>query len=128
MHNLSSSDTVTVDDSSNTPHNTSPTGSDIGLHSHNAAPDERRHSRIEPAATPNSVAECDEEKPAVRTRSRESPNPIVPPCGGPPEGGLRAWSTVVGGFCGMFVSFGWISCEFMPLSKCFKLQFTNARI
>ncbi|KKK22057.1 hypothetical protein AOCH_005620 [Aspergillus ochraceoroseus] len=30
--------------------------------------------------------------------------------GPPPDGGLRAWWTVAGGFCGLFVSFGWINC------------------
>ncbi|PWY88426.1 MFS general substrate transporter [Aspergillus heteromorphus CBS 117.55] len=28
----------------------------------------------------------------------------------PPDGGYEAWMTVVGGFCGMFVSFGWTNC------------------
>lgn len=27
------------------------------------------------------------------------------------DGGLKAWMVVFGGFCGMFVSFGWINCE-----------------
>ncbi|KAK3060548.1 hypothetical protein LTS18_008309, partial [Coniosporium uncinatum] len=27
-----------------------------------------------------------------------------------PDGGLQAWSVVIGGFCCMFVSFGWINC------------------
>ncbi|KAJ5777674.1 MFS transporter asaE [Penicillium odoratum] len=30
--------------------------------------------------------------------------------GPPPDGGLQAWLTVLGGFCGLFVSFGWINC------------------
>ena len=42
-----------------------------------------------------------------------------PPAGGPPafnpadfpEGGLEAWLTVSGGWCCLFVSFGWINCE-----------------
>ncbi|PYH35020.1 MCT family MFS transporter [Aspergillus neoniger CBS 115656] len=29
---------------------------------------------------------------------------------GPPDGGLAAWMTVFGGFCSMFVSFGWNNC------------------
>jgi len=28
-----------------------------------------------------------------------------------PDGGLQAWSVVIGGFCCMFVSFGWINCK-----------------
>ena len=27
-----------------------------------------------------------------------------------PDGGLKAWMVVFGGFCGMLVSFGWINC------------------
>lgn len=29
-----------------------------------------------------------------------------------PEGGLRAWSVVVGAFCCLFCSFGWINCKY----------------
>ncbi|PYH46868.1 putative MFS monocarboxylate transporter (Mct) [Aspergillus saccharolyticus JOP 1030-1] len=29
---------------------------------------------------------------------------------GAPDGGMKAWLTVLGGFCGMFVSFGWVNC------------------
>ncbi|KAJ5532950.1 MFS transporter asaE [Penicillium frequentans] len=37
--------------------------------------------------------------------------PAGPPGPGPPpDGGLQAWMTVLGGFCGLFVSFGWINC------------------
>lgn len=28
-----------------------------------------------------------------------------------PDGGLKAWSAVVGGFACLFCSFGWINCE-----------------
>jgi len=28
-----------------------------------------------------------------------------------PDGGLEAWLVVVGGFCIVFASFGWINCE-----------------
>lgn len=35
-----------------------------------------------------------------------------------PDGGFEAWGTVLGGFCALFVSFGWINC---------KLKFTIAR-
>lgn len=31
--------------------------------------------------------------------------------GPPPDGGLNAWMAVLGGFCGLFVSFGWINCK-----------------
>jgi hypothetical protein len=29
-----------------------------------------------------------------------------------PDGGLEAWTVVLGGFCSLFVSFGWINCMF----------------
>jgi hypothetical protein len=28
-----------------------------------------------------------------------------------PDGGFEAWLVVVGGFCAIFSSFGWINCE-----------------
>lgn len=31
--------------------------------------------------------------------------------GPPPDGGIEAWTAVLGAFCGLFVSFGWINCE-----------------
>lgn len=29
-----------------------------------------------------------------------------------PDGGLQAWLVVLGGFCTIFASFGWINCTF----------------
>jgi hypothetical protein len=34
-----------------------------------------------------------------------APNP-------PPDGGLQAWLVVLGGFCMVFASFGWINCTY----------------
>jgi hypothetical protein len=34
-----------------------------------------------------------------------TPNP-------PPDGGLQAWLVVLGGFCMVFASFGWINCTY----------------
>jgi hypothetical protein len=39
-------------------------------------------------------------------------NPSPPTMSPPPDGGLEAWSVVAGGFCVLFVSFGWINCTF----------------
>ncbi|KAL4787212.1 major facilitator superfamily domain-containing protein [Aspergillus varians] len=108
MHNLSSSDTVAVDDSSNTPRRTSNT--DIDDIQREATPDGQRDPGIETAAFANRGADGDQEKLEFRTRSREAPIPNALPPDAPPDGGFQAWSTVLGGFCGMFVSFGWISC------------------
>lgn len=41
----------------------------------------------------------------------ESPAAGPPGLGPPPDGGLQAWLTVLAGFCGLFVSFGWINCR-----------------
>jgi hypothetical protein len=50
-----------------------------------------------------------------------SPEPsakaISPPVGAPPDGGLKAWSVVAGGFFALFVSFGWINCIFQRNMK-----------
>jgi len=34
-----------------------------------------------------------------------------------PDGGLQAWLVVVGGFCAVFCSFGWINCEHRSRSQ-----------
>lgn len=41
------------------------------------------------------------------------PSPVAAAAalGPPPDGGIEAWTTVLGAFCGLFVSFGWINCE-----------------
>jgi MFS family permease len=38
--------------------------------------------------------------------------PVIPVTGPgpPPDGGAKAWLAVLGAFCGLFVSFGWINC------------------
>ena len=32
-----------------------------------------------------------------------------------PDGGLEAWLVVLGGFCAIFCSFGWINCKEVPI-------------
>ncbi|RDW94043.1 uncharacterized protein DSM5745_01365 [Aspergillus mulundensis] len=95
---MSSSETVTVDESA--PFHISTVEYET--------PNQRRSSFIETVA--NGAVVIDQEKFGVRTRSREASAPSSLPADAPPDGGLRAWSTVVGAWCGMFVSFGWISC------------------
>ncbi|KAJ5949375.1 MFS transporter asaE [Penicillium verhagenii] len=48
----------------------------------------------------------------IESNPEKSDVPQVGPPGPgpPPDGGLDAWMTVLGGFCGLFVSFGWINC------------------
>ena len=49
------------------------------------------------------------------------PNPeeklAEPSPGPPPDGGLEAWLVVMGGFCTVFASFGWINCTLYNTSK-----------
>ncbi|KAL3480633.1 major facilitator superfamily domain-containing protein [Aspergillus californicus] len=109
MRDLSSSDTVAVNESCSTPRHTSNT--DINIHNHDhERPEEQNDSRMSTTAIMNSTADGGQDKFETRTRSREASAPVIPPPLAPLDGGLRAWSTVVGGFCAMFVSFGWISC------------------
>jgi MFS family permease len=57
---------------------------------------------------PEAAAEADLEKAGVVPKS------VVPPGGVKPadfpDGGLEAWLVVLGGWCCLFVSFGWINC------------------
>lgn len=61
----------------------------------------------------------DEEKGASTAERPAAAN--VPPTAAPPmafdprenpDGGIEAWLVVLGAFCCMFCSFGWINCEF----------------
>ncbi|KAL4990351.1 major facilitator superfamily domain-containing protein [Aspergillus falconensis] len=105
---MSSSDTVVVGNLSNALGPTSIVGD--GVHDERGMPtlDQRQSSCIETIAT--NTVDSDQGKLGVRTESQEASGPGLPPHDAPPDGGLRAWSTVVGAFCGMVVSFGWISC------------------
>ncbi|KAE8386866.1 hypothetical protein ETB97_001884 [Aspergillus alliaceus] len=47
----------------------------------------------------------DPEKSGATTLSAPTKAP-----GAPPDGGVMAWTVVLGAFCGLFVSFGWINC------------------
>ncbi|KAL2865520.1 MCT family MFS transporter [Aspergillus lucknowensis] len=73
-------------------------------------PEEQRDSHTITAAITHDAINGDEEKLEIKTESREAPTPSASPPDAPPDGGHRAWGTVVGAFCGMFVSFGWICC------------------
>lgn len=76
-----------------------------------AEPEEVAQADIERA---NQAADGDEKKEAAG-------QPPPPPPGGPqpgsgwhpsdfPDGGLEAWSVVFGGWCGLFCTFGFVSC------------------
>lgn len=53
--------------------------------------------------------------PGVFPEKSDIPATAPPSAGPPPDGGLNAWLAVLGGFCGLFVSFGWINCRLMLL-------------
>lgn len=59
------------------------------------------------SADPQNVADAREPE---KNTAPAGPPPNAP-LGPPPDGGLQAWMTVTGAFCGLFVSFGWINCE-----------------
>jgi hypothetical protein len=108
MHSLSSSDTVNGED---TARGTSNVSIEIQPCT-GGRPEEQRDSLAEAGTITHGVGDSGQEKLEIKTHSREASVPNGPPPEGPPDGGLRAWLTVVGAFCGMFVSFGWISCKF----------------
>ncbi|KAL3491564.1 major facilitator superfamily domain-containing protein [Aspergillus germanicus] len=106
MHSLSSSDTVNGEDTARGTSNVS-----IEIQScMGGRPEEQRDSLAETGTITHGIGDSGQEKLEIKTHSREASVPNGPPPDGPPDGGLRAWLTVVGAFCGMFVSFGWISC------------------
>lgn len=62
-------------------------------------------------ATPDtSVYGNDPEKQTPKSLAT-GPAPATPAIGPPPDGGAQAWLVVLGAFCGLFVSFGWINCK-----------------
>ncbi|KAJ6437389.1 reverse transcriptase [Purpureocillium lavendulum] len=53
-----------------------------------------------------------DQQPPRHADEEKAPTPDPKPAGlgPPPDGGLQAWLVVVGGFCTVFASFGWINC------------------
>jgi hypothetical protein len=81
----------------------------------------------------------DEEKGGVATAERpavgddDAVAAAAPPVFDPrdnPDGGREAWLVVLGAFCCMFCSFGWINCELLlsllSTTSCFALSLANA--
>lgn len=67
------------------------------------AADQQSTENEEPA-NPDAKAEPTSEKSDAVAAGPPAPGP-------PPDGGFLAWMVVVGAFCGLFVSFGWINCK-----------------
>lgn len=69
----------------------------------------QQRSTLGDTREPETVAEADLEKTGVHP----SPQNAGPPGMNPadfPDGGLRAWTVVFGGWCGLFCTFGLINC------------------
>ncbi|EIT76793.1 monocarboxylate transporter [Aspergillus flavus] len=87
------------------------------------AKQEHPHKEIQPG--PQTILEDessqtgDPEKSGATTQSVPAKAPDAPP-----DGGLKAWMVVLGAFCGLFVSFGWINCigVFLDYYKTHQLQ------
>lgn len=47
---------------------------------------------------------------AYRAEAEKVDGPLMTDSSSFPDGGLQAWLVVVGGFCCLFCSFGWINC------------------
>lgn len=56
-------------------------------------------------------SEKDEAQPSTEKSIAADPAPATLAIGPPPDGGAQAWLVVLGAFCGLFVSFGWINCK-----------------
>lgn len=69
----------------------------------------QQHHTLGDEAEPESVVEADLEKTGVHP----PPATAAPPGMNPadfPDGGLKAWTVVFGGWCGLFCTFGLINC------------------
>lgn len=81
---------------------------------------------LAPENPPGSGRECDVPLSEIRHNDLSPPKiPSFQPTF--PDGGLRAWLVVLGGFCCLFVSFGWINCKYNSSFQT-KLQLTMTGI
>jgi hypothetical protein len=87
--------------------NTGPSESSTPRLSAQASNDPEKGSRPEEIPTEEKGPEDSE---AQKQDVAPMSTPATPAPGPPPDGGAKAWFTVLGAFCGLFVSFGWINC------------------
>ncbi|KAJ5391254.1 monocarboxylate permease [Penicillium cosmopolitanum] len=66
--------------------------------------DQKRGTEFVASESPDTIPKASEK--TIQASDSQGP----PPPGPPPDGGFQAWMTVLGAFCGLFVSFGWINC------------------
>jgi hypothetical protein len=69
--------------------------------------DQKRGTELVSSESPDTIPRSSEKA------DHASGSPGPPPPGPPPDGGFQAWMTVLGAFCGLFVSFGWINCKYI---------------
>lgn len=79
-------------------------------------------------SAPEEFSDRDVEKEAASEIKPTSPKPFDPRDN--PDGGWEAWSVVLGGYCCLFCSFGWINCmctslDRVPLHPAVVLVLTN---
>jgi hypothetical protein len=78
-------------------------------------------SNPELAEIDDDLTNKDPEKAASNT-SLAAPVPNLPP-----DGGTQAWLVVLGGFCVVFASFGWINCTYYPQKSVRKRSQINTK-
>lgn len=61
--------------------------------------------------TRHHITEAQDAKTEATSEKTDAVASGPPAPGPPPDGGRQAWMAVVGAFCGLFVSFGWINCK-----------------
>lgn len=54
----------------------------------------------------------------VETGDPEKPKPVIFDPRENPDGGRQAYLCLIGGFCVLFCSFGWINCEYTSQQQC----------
>lgn len=85
--------------------------------SNDTTPDMSVHGNIDPEKGVVTPREKDETQSITDNSTTTPPAPATPGVGPPPDGGMPAWLSVLGAFCGLFVSFGWINCKPYPLPQ-----------
>lgn len=91
--------------------NSTPTVSSVQLGKCHHNPEKAQPEAINPQDAnanghdPEKLGTATEQNNATAAAAAGSAPPSLPP-----DGGLQAWLVVVGAFCSLFVSFGWINC------------------
>lgn len=77
---------------------------------HDTASDVSTEHSPDPKPRPTDVEQGEPEKPKGPPPGAFDPRQN-------PDGGLKAWLCVVGGFCALFCSFGWINCKCLTIRE-----------